>query len=200
MKKPAPTEYDVHELIRERWSPRAFADRPVPAEILCQLLEAARWAASSFNEQPWAYLVARRADAHGYRKMLECLVPANQEWAARAPVLMISVARGTFERNEKPNRHAWHDVGQASAQLTLPATALGLLVHQMAGIDRDKICEAYALPDGCSPVAGIALGYPAEVGNLPDDERHRALTPRQRKPLGEFVFSERFGDTAGFVK
>src|SRR5262245_10198559 len=124
--KPAVTRYPVHSLIRERWSPRAFADRPVGREALGSLLEAARWAPSSFNEQPWSFILARQEDGPAFARVLACLLPFNQAWAQHAPVLMISLARTTFARTGQPNRHAFHDVGAATAQLLLAATPLRL--------------------------------------------------------------------------
>src|SRR5829696_1208912 len=127
------TAHPVHDLVRRRWSPRAFSSRAVERETLLSVLEAARWAPSSFNAQPWSFLVATQEDPAGFERMLNCLVPQNQAWAKAAPVLMIAVAKTHFEHNGKPNRHALYDTGQAVAFLTLQATALDLYVHQMAG-------------------------------------------------------------------
>src|SRR6185437_5594635 len=147
MEKPADTQYPVHDLIRKRWSPRAFADKPVPAEALRSVLEAARWSASSFNEQPWRYIVATRESPQAFQQMLGCLMEKNQRWAKGAPVLMLSFFKKTFSANGRPNRVAPHDVGAASAQLTFEATARGLAVHQMGGIELDKIRSTYHVPD-----------------------------------------------------
>ncbi|HEX3555270.1 MAG TPA: nitroreductase family protein [Thermoanaerobaculia bacterium] len=185
--KAAVTRYPVHPLIRERWSPRAFADRPVDRETLGSLLEAARWAASCNNEQPWIFIVARKEDGPGFERILRCLVPGNQAWAQSAPVLLVSLARTTFASNGQPNRHAWHDVGAATAQLTLQATALGLAVHPMAGIDRDCIRAEFALPDGVEPVAGIAVGWVGDPETLPERLRERETAPRERKSLDAMV-------------
>src|SRR3981189_3610253 len=132
MQKAATTDVPVHELIRNRWSPRAFSDTAVPAEILRSLFEAARWAPSSNNEQPWVYLVATKDDAENFAKIVGVLVEFNADWAKDAPVVAISVANLKM-RDGKPNRVALHDVGSASAQLTLEAASRGLFVHQMAG-------------------------------------------------------------------
>src|SRR3712207_2046778 len=129
------TEVQVHELIRERRSPLAYSDRAVGAEELRSLLEAARWAASSYNQQPWHFVVATKGEPREYGRLLSVLAPANAQWAGRAPVLMLTVAKLTFDADGAPNRHALHDVGQATAQLALQATALGLVVHQMGGFD-----------------------------------------------------------------
>ena len=199
MEKVAQTEAPIHDLLRRRWSPRAFSDRPVEPEKLRSLLEAARWAPSSYNDQPWAFLVATKEDPAEYARMLGVLVEGNIAWAQRAAVLMLSVARLNFERDGKPNRHAFHDVGLAVANLLLQATAMGLVAHQMAGFHVDKARELYAIPPGWEPVAAIALGYPGEPDSLPERIRERELAPRSRKPLEQFVFSGRWGRSSPLV-
>lgn len=196
LKKPAETQVPIHDLIRNRWSPRAFDSRPVEPEKLCALFEAARWAASSSNEQPWFFIVAAKDDPSNFAKILDCLVEQNQAWAKNAAVLALSVAAMNFEKNQQPNRHAFHDVGQAAANLALQATALGLEVHQMAGILPNKARELFAIPDGYEAVAGIALGYPDDPGSLPEPLRAREVAPRTRKPLESFVFTGKWGNTA----
>jgi hypothetical protein len=124
--------------------------------------------------------------------MLECLVEGNQIWAKQAPVLMVSVA-AKLDRDKDPNAHAWYDVGQAVADLSVQATAMGLVVHQMAGILPDKIRELYQISDTHEPVTGIALGHPGAPEQLPDKLRQRELAPRTRKQIDEFVFSGRWG-------
>ncbi len=184
----------LHELIRARVSPRFFAPRPVDLRTLALLFEAARWAPSSFNEQPWGFVFAIRDDRENFDRIFDCLVPGNQTWAHSAAVLMISVARLAFTNNAKPNRHAIHDVGLASATMTLQATALGLGVHMMSGFDVAKTRTSLAIPDGFEPVAAMALGYPESHANMPEKIRERALAPRHRKPLGDFIFQGRWGD------
>lgn len=197
MEKPAETRHPVHELIERRWSPRAFDARPVEPEKLRSLLEAARWAASCFNEQPWSFVVgAKGAEGDAYERLLSCLAEANAVWAGRAPVLMISVARLAFARNGKPNRHALHDTGQAAAHLALQATALGLAVHQMAGFDVSKAREQFNIPEGFEPVAAIAVGYPGDPEDLPEDLRAKELGPRTRRPLEEFVYGASWGQSS----
>ena len=199
MEKPAETQYPIHELLRRRWSPRAFSDRRVDPAIMRSLLEAARWAPSSYNEQPWSFIVATKDDTAEFSRLLSCLVEGNIQWAQHAPVLMVSVARLSFEDDGKPNRHAFHDVGLAVANLIVQATALGLVVHQMAGILPDKIRKLYGIPEGYEAVAGIALGYPGDPQSLPEGLRKRELAPRERKALTEFVFSGRWGRTSPLV-
>jgi nitroreductase len=200
MEKPAATEWPIHDLIRRRWSPRAFAPRAVAADVLRTVLEAARWAASSFNEQPWYFIVATQDDPQEFQKMLACLMEKNQQWAKGAPVLMISVMKTAFTQNGKPNRVAMHDVGAASASLTLEALSHGVFVHQMAGIDADKIRETYHIPAGYKAVAGIALGYPGDLASLPEGFREAEKSPRTRKPLTQFVFSKAWDNPSELVQ
>jgi nitroreductase len=199
MQKPAPTEFPVHDLIRNRWSPRAFADKPVPAEVLRSLFEAARWAPSSNNEQPWAYLVATREDRENFEKMLSVLVEFNANWAKHAPVLAISIVELAFAKNNAPNRVAQYDAGAATALLSVEATSCGLAVHQMAGFDPDKARQVFEIPAGWDAIAAIAIGYPGDPESLPQPLRDRELAPRVRKPLSKFVMTGRWGHTSSFV-
>lgn len=194
--KRAKTHHPIHEYLQLRWSPVAFASKLVEKETLRSLFEAARWAASSFNEQPWSYLVATKDEPEEFQKMLGVLVEGNQAWAKNAPVLAISVAKKTFAQNGKPNRFSWHDVGQASANLTFEATSRGLAVHQMAGFNPGKTRELYGIPDDYEPVAAMAIGYPGDVDQLPEDLRNREKAERTRKPLTEFVFTGQWGKSA----
>jgi len=196
MKKPADTRYPLHELIAERWSPRSFDARPVEREKLGSLFEAARWAPSCFNEQPWTFLVATRDDAEGFERLASCLVEGNA-WAKEAPVLVLSVAKASFERNGKPNRHAQHDVGLAVENLVLQAECEGLASHQMGGFDSAAARTALAIPEGYAPMAMIALGYPGEADQLPEALAERERAPRQRKALGSIVFGPGWETTPG---
>jgi nitroreductase len=197
MKNPAPTDIPLSDPILNRWSPRAFADQPVSPEILRSLFEAARWAPSSSNLQPWAYIVATKDDPENFAKLLSALVEFNVNWAKHAPVLALSVAQS--QRDGKPNNHAFHDVGSATAQLTFEANSRGLLVHQMAGFDPAKAREVFQIPAGWDPVAAIAIGYAGDPDSLPQPLRDRELAPRKRKPLGEFVMAGAWGHTASFI-
>lgn len=199
MEKPAQTDYPIEDILKRRWSPRAFSDQFVEPEKLRSLFEAARWAPSSFNEQPWYFIVATKQKMDEHARLLSCLVEKNQQWARLAPVLMVSVAKLNFEKTGKPNRHAFHDVGLAMGNMLVQATALGLFVHQMAGIFPEKVRELYSVPDGFDAVAGIALGYPAEVEVLPEPFREQELRPRRRNPITDFVFQGNWGDTSPIV-
>jgi len=189
MENPAPADYPLHSLIERRWSPRAFSSHPVEREKLCSLLEAARWAPSGYNGQPWFFLIATQDEPEDFQRLLAALVPQNQVWAGKAPVLMAAVARSVSEPDGKPNRHAWYEAGQAVANLTLQATSMGLLVHQMGGFDPEKVKQGHGLPEGFDAVAAIALGYPGNPDDLPDDLRKREYAPRTRRPLSESVFT-----------
>jgi nitroreductase len=199
MHKPAPSDFPVHQLIADRWSPRAFADKPVPTDVLRSLFEAARWAPSSSNEQPWAYLVATRDDHENFARMLSVLVEFNAGWARSASVLALAVAQLNFAKNNAPNRNAHYDTGAATALLSVEATARGLSVHQMAGFDPAKAREVFAIPTGWEAIAAIAIGYPGDPNSLPQPLKDRELAPRTRKPLSEFVMSGHWGHTASFV-
>jgi nitroreductase len=186
--KHAPKVPGVLDVFLERWSPRAFAEKDVSAADLKRLFEAARWAASSNNEQPWRFLVGRRGDP-AYEKIFNSLVDFNKSWVKSAPVLVLSVAKKTFTPNSNPNRHALHDTGAATAYLSLQATALGLHTHHMAGFDPEKARASFAIPLDYEPVAVTAIGYLGDPSTLPDALRQREETPRERNPIEKFVFS-----------
>ena len=194
------SDHPIHALVTERWSPYAWAEKPVDPADLASLFEAARWAASSYNEQPWRWIVATREDPEAFERLLSCLVEGNQVWAKAAPVLAIGVAITTFSRNGKPNKAAHHDLGLAAATLSFEATARGLAVHQMIGIEPDRVRERYGVPDEAEPLTGYAIGYAGEAATLPESLRPRDEAPRTRKPLSELVFAGAWGHRAGFAK
>lgn len=200
MEKLAESAHPIHDVIARRWSPRAFDERPVEQETLKSLFEAARWAPSSNNEQPWRFIVASKETSTDYDRLFACLVEGNRKWAFRAPVLILSVASLLFEDDGKPNRHALHDTGMAAENFVLQATALGLQAHQMAGFDTQKARETCLIPTGFDPVAMIALGYPGDPAVLPDYLREREIKPRERQPIGDFVFSIKWGQTSLLVR
>ncbi len=182
--------------IGQRWSPRAFSDRPVEPDKLRRCFEAARWSASSFNEQPWRFLVAVKDDPQAYEKALSCLVELNQSWAKLSPVLILTAAKRTFTQNGKPNRVYIHDLGAAATQFTLQATREGLYVHQMAGVEPDRVRETYSVPDDFEPMTGIAVGYLGDPSQLPEGMREKEGPAWLRKPLEDFVFANTFGEPA----
>jgi nitroreductase len=197
--KRASTDYPVHELLAARWSPYAFQDRPVPDADLLSLFEAARWAASSFNEQPWTYLVATKENPDQFQQLLSCLIEFNQVWAKAAPVLALGVVSLRSARNGQVNRAAVHDLGLAAGNLLVEATARGLCVHQMLGILPDKARQVFELPDGYEAWTGLAIGYRGDPTALPDALQERERAPRQRKPLRQFIFSGKWGNPSPFV-
>jgi nitroreductase len=198
--KQAKPDHPIHELLTERWSPYAFADRPVAEDDLRSLFEAARWAASSYNEQPWSYMVATKANGAEFARVLSCLVEGNQPWAKNAPVLGIGCTSLRFALNGKPNAAAVHDLGLASASLTFEATARGLFVHQMIGILPDRARETYRIPEGVQPLTGLAIGYLGDSNALPDTYKQRDLAPRTRKPLQQIIFSGEWGKASDLAK
>ena len=195
LEKNAVTAAPIHELLERRWSPRAFdKSKPVTRAQMLALLEAARWAPSCNGDEPWRYLVWNRAeDAAGWQQAFDTLSENNKKWCSNVPVLMLSCAGSVFGHSGKPNRHAQHDTGMASLNLSLQAVALGLIAHQMGGFDSDKARAAFAIPPDYTPMAMIAVGYQAEPSVLPDDVKAKELTPRKRKPLGECFFAGGWG-------
>jgi nitroreductase len=187
--KHAPDVAGVHDLIRRRWSPRAFSDKEVSAQELKPLFEAARWAFSASNEQPWRFLFGRRGD-ETYQKIFNALVEFNQSWVKSAPVLVLSLAKKTFTAKPAPNRFNLHDTGAALANFALQATADGLHTHSMAGFDAEQLRASFAIPSDYEIGAVTAVGYFGAPAGLPEYLHKMEVSPRQRKPLEEFVFSD----------
>jgi len=197
--KIAHTDYPIHELLQKRWSPRAFAARPVELEKLRSVLEAARWSASGGNLQPWAFIIATQHDQQDvFARLVGCLNEGNVPWAAQAPVLGISVAK-LLRDPGKPNRHAFHDVGLATQNMMVQATALGLFMHMMGGFSVDKARAEFAIPEGYEAVTMFTIGYLGDPDSLPEKNRTSELAPRVRRPLAEFVFSKGWGETSPLV-
>jgi nitroreductase len=184
------------DVIRKRWSPRAFSDRPVSSQDLALLLEAARWAASSANEQPWRFIIARKSDPETHQKLFESLVEANQTWANNAPLLLLTLAKRTFTFNGNPNRVAMHDAGIALANLMLQATSIGLYTHAMAGFDRDKARANFAIPEDFELAAVVAVGYLGDPASLSPKHQQSEAAPRSRKPLEHLAFGGVWGQPA----
>jgi nitroreductase len=186
--KHGPAESGVEEVILKRWSPRSYTDKPVSGADLTKIFTAAAWAASSYNEQPWRFLVGKKGD-ETYAKILDSLIEFNQAWAKSAPVLILSAGKKTFTQNGQPNAYALHDTGTASANLSLEATALGLHTHGMAGLDRDKARACFGIPEDFEVGAAWTLGYLGDPMVLPEHLKGMETTARTRKLLPEFVFS-----------
>lgn len=199
LEKRAVTSYAIDPLLRERWSPRAFSPEPLAAEQVLSLFEAARWSPSAMNEQPWGFLVVPREDAATFAQAVECLAEGNRVWAQHAPLLVVAVARLVRLRDGAPNGVALYDLGQSVAHLTVQAASLGLLVHQMGGFSADAARAAFGIPADHAPVTFIAIGRMGDPGALPEPLRTRELAERQRKPLGELVFGERWGQPSALL-
>ena len=192
--KHATPDHPIHELIAHRWSPYAYAPRPVPEADLETCLEAARWAPSSYNDQPWTFLLARRQDEAEFETMLSCLLPGNQAWAKDAGALLLTVVRRRFAHNGNPNKAAEHDIGLAVGMLVVQATELGLHVHQMIGLDAEKARQTYGVPEGHDVLTAIAIGYADTSGERTDDLAARDAKARSRRALAESVFGGRWGE------
>ena len=187
MNKSAQTHYPILDLLKNRWSPRAFAARSVEREKLLSLFEAARWAPSGGNVQPWSFIVTDRSEPVSFERLLSTLSEGNRTWAKEAPVLVLTVVQREREAG-KPNPWAAYDVGQAVAHLSLQASALDLYVHQMGGFDGQKAAKLFNLPEGYEALTVFAVGYAGDPNALPANLREREVAERSRKPLNEFVF------------
>ena len=196
--KPATVSHPIHDLIQRRWSPRAFADRPIAPQAQLSLFEAARWAPSAGNGQPWSFIVADRfSDPEGFATMLELLNFKNQTWARHAALLLIGVTQRIRDEG-KEARHALYDLGMAAENLILQGVELGISAHQMAGFDYDRAREVYAIPQSHEAIVAIAMGYQGVHTALPAELQLREMAERERKPLSAFIYSGRFGESAGF--
>jgi nitroreductase len=198
--KVAKPDHPIDDRLVKRWSPYVFDARVVEKDDLRSLFEAARWAASSYNEQPWTYIVATKDEPEEFAKVLSCLVEANQAWAKEAPVIGLGIVSRNFTRNGKPNKAAIHDLGAASASLTFEATARGLFVHQMIGIEPDRAREVFAIPEGHEAYTGLAIGYAGDPEKAPEKLRERDTAARDRRPLAQFVFTGKWGDASPIVR
>lgn len=187
--KKADTNYPIHKLIQKRWSPRAFSDKSVEPELLNQLFEAARWAPSSYNEQPWRFIVARKEDEKAFIKLARVMNDFNRDWAADAPVLALGLTKTTFDLDGRQNEHAEHDLGQAIAHLTFEATHNDLYVHQMAGIHPDKAVELYDIPEDVEPMTMFAIGFKGQPESLEGKLQKQETSPRSRKALDEIIIN-----------
>jgi nitroreductase len=197
--EPAKTDYPIHDLIARRWSPYVFAPRPVPESDVQSLLEAARWAPSSYNEQPWRFMIAARTQPEEFAKLLSCLVESNQTWAENAGFLMLGIVARAFIRNGKPNAAAEHDLGLCMGSLTFEATARGLVVHQMIGIVPQKAREVYGIPAGFDPLTAAAIGYLGDESKAPPELAQRDAARRGRRPLKETVFEGKWSQPAKII-
>jgi nitroreductase len=185
----------INQLFEERRSTVVFSPREIKDKKLASLFEAARWAPSSYNAQPWRFIVAPRNNKDAFSRVLGLLSPKNQEWAKNAGVLLISLAEVTSEKTEKSNYYAMHDVAQAVSFLTLQATHLGLFVHQMGGFEREKVNGQFNIPENFQPVTAIAIGYPGELKDVSKELMLREMQSRSRNPLQEIVFTTKWEES-----
>ena len=191
MQKPAITEVTINEIIANRWSPRAFdASKTVSRQQIIALLEAARWAPSSYNDQPWRFIVCdKTSNPTAWQTAFDCLMPSNQSWVKHAPLLLLGCANTILDVNGQANRFAQYDTGAAAINTCLQASALGLAAHQMGGFNADAAREKLNIPAQFTPMSMIAIGYEGNANDLPDDLKARELAERKRKPLGELFFN-----------
>lgn len=195
MKKIAETDYTIQPEFANRWSPRAFEDRPVDDETLQRIFEAARWSPSSMNEQPWRFIVGQKGQGVTYDKIFDSLVEGNQQWAKNAPVLALVIGKKSFTQRDRANPVYQYDAGQSAAYITMQALHEGLFVHQMAGFSADKARELFNIPEDFDPIAAMTIGYIGNPAMLPDNLRERELEERTRRPLSESVFAETWDQT-----
>jgi len=196
IEKKAETSVPINDLIAKRWSARAFdPDRPVSEDQITALCEAARWACSCFNDQPWRFIIwDKNRDADAWNIAFDCLTPGNKEWVKNVPVLMAAVAGSKFSHNDKPNRWGQYDTGAASISICLQATSMGLMAHQMGGFDRDRLREEFGIPDEYTPMAMIAIGYQADAGVLDRTKHYESeFENRERNPLEHSFFVNTWG-------
>lgn len=183
---------NIHPNLADRRSILAFSAKPIDDVTLTALFEAARWAPSAYNEQPWRFIIARKGE-NGFDQLLDCLAVANRNWAKDAALLFLTVAKRTLSQNGSTNRHNLHDLGLAVGNITFQAKEAGIDLHQMGGFDATKAKDHFNIPDDFEAVAVVAAGYPGPPEELPEALKARASRPRVRKPNGELVFTGQFG-------
>lgn len=186
------TESCLTELIDRRWSRRSFSGEKVRDEDLLKIFEAGRQVASSYNEQPWCFIFAAKGDTH-YQKLFDCLGEFNQTWCKTARYLAVALGRTRFAKNDKENRHCFHDVGAFLSVASLQATELGLFVHEMAGFSPDKVKENFDIPGVYEPITMFVLGKPGDMDQLPEDLRKKEDPDSPRKEVSEFLYGGEWG-------
>ncbi len=190
--KEANTDFEIHPLLKKRWSPRAFNDKAVTKEQLQRIFEAARWAPSGFNQQPWKFILGMKGD-ETYQKIFDCLVAFNQLWAGNAPVLILSCGRKVMNDREDINPSYHYDVGQAVAHMSIQAMNEGLHMHQMGGFEKDVAVRKFNIPATYKPLTVISLGYIGNPAMLPERMQKSEKAERDRFPAKSFLYSEVFG-------
>ena len=190
MKKPAITQVSIDTTIANRWSPRAFdASKPVTEAQMTALCEAARWAPSSYNDQPWRFIICDKStNPTAWQAAFDCLAESNKTWVKDAPLLLVGCANTILDVNSQANRFAQYDTGAAAENLILQAASMGLSSHQMGGFNADKAREVFAIPAQFTPMAMLCVGYVGDANNLPDELKAREIAARKRKPLTDLFF------------
>lgn len=199
MLKEAVTINKLNPLLQNRWSPRAFDDRPVEKEKLMSMLEAARWSPSASNIQPWFFFVGIKGDP-AYQKIFDALVEFNQMWAVNAPILILNCGKTTTEDGEMINGTWQYDLGQAVAHMSIQAMEEGIFVHQMSGFDALKAGELFMLPDDTLAVSVTAAGYLGDPSILHPRMQKSEIAGRERRELNTFVFSDNYGSASQIIK
>lgn len=197
MHKIADVDHPIQNLLAVRWSPYVFSEAPVPVADLRCLFEAARWAPSSYNEQPWRFVLGMRGHGDVHQRILGCLAEPNQKWAQRAPVLVLGTVVREFVTSGNANKAAEHDLGLAVGNLLSEATARGLAVHQMIGLDPEAARSEFSIPMNAEALTALAIGYADKSGMGNPNLLARDSKPRERRPISDFVFGNRFGEGAG---
>ncbi len=198
MEKPANTNHPLHPYLEKRWSPRAFSDKRVEKEKLQRIFEAARWAPSARNEQPWYFMVGEAGD-ETFNNIFETLVEFNQLWVKTAPMVMLAIGKVDSSKSGKENAWIKYDVGQSVAHLTFQATHESLWVHQMGGFDADKARELFDIPGDFEAISAIAIGYAGDYRVLHPNLQKPEVAGRERKNMDSFVFSYKFGEKSGLI-
>ncbi len=194
--KKANTDYSIHELIAQRWSPRAFSDKKVEPEKLQRVFEAARWAPSAYNAQPWNFLIGYKGD-EVWTNVFETLIDFNKQWVKTAPILALCVAKVKSEKGANPL--AAYDCGQALYAICIQAEQEGLHVHQMSGFDAQKAAQILDVPEDYQVLTAFVIGYPGDLAQLPEDMQKMEKAARQRRKVKDFVFTGKFGQQADFL-
>ncbi len=190
----------IHDLLKKRYSTRSFSDRKIEDEKILSLLEAAQWAPSSANEQPWRFIIAEKLDVESHQKIVDVLTDGNKIWAKNAPLLILTVTKLVSTHNNKVNKYSYYDIGTAAAHITFQATAMGLHVRQMGGFNPDRARAVFSIPESFAPVSVLAIGYKGEIDDLPVNLRERERLTRERKELTDIVFSNYFGEKSKLLE
>ncbi|MBD3330489.1 nitroreductase [Candidatus Peregrinibacteria bacterium] len=185
--KVTPLSYPINDLLAKRWSPMAFSDKAIEKEKISSLFEAAKWAPSSFNGQPWKIIYAEKENKEEYDRLASLLVEGN-DWAKDAYLLLLICASKNFEYKNKPNKHHQYDTGAAIENLFLQAVSMDLVGHEMAGFDSEKAYKLLNIPEEVSVLAMMAIGYPGTPSDLSRDLQERQNAERERKPIEKFAF------------